>query len=151
MSPRNPAKGGGAKTPDPVSSGAFRAEILGVTIGYFHEASGLSVEYEVFEYQEGGLNEFVHKLRGRAKYPNLKLSRGLTHEKALLEWFHACQTKADRKELKLALTGPDAQVVREWSFAAAWPVKWEGPSLTADSSNAATESLEIAHEGFLDV
>jgi len=56
-------------------------------LGYFTEVTGLSVEYEVFEWQEGGQNTYVHKLRGRAKYPNIVLKRGITHESALLDWF----------------------------------------------------------------
>ena len=48
---------------------------------------GLAVEVEVKEYNEGGINDYVHKLPTRIKYPNLVLKRGVTYEDALLDWF----------------------------------------------------------------
>jgi phage tail-like protein len=138
----------GSSHPDPTGERRFRVEIGGVTIGEFAECTGLSVEYEVFEYQEGGENRFVHKLRGRAKHPNLVLKRGVTHEDALLKWFQDCQDKTARKEGLIALMGPDAKPVRAWAFAGAFPVKWQGPTMNAGSSNIATETLEIVHQGF---
>ena len=56
-------------------------------INQFAECSGLSLEYDMFEYQEGGQLGFVHKFRGALKYPNLVLKRGVTYEDALLTWF----------------------------------------------------------------
>src|SRR5579859_648561 len=65
----------------------FLVEISGVTIGQFCECTGLSVEYDVMEYAEGGNNDFVHRLRGRARYPTISLRRGVTSQDALLKWF----------------------------------------------------------------
>ena len=42
----------------------FLVEISGVTIGQFCECTGLSVEYEVMEYAEGGNNDFVRQAEG---------------------------------------------------------------------------------------
>jgi phage tail-like protein len=36
-----------------------------------------------------------------------------------------------------------------WAFLGAYPIKWIGPELKADSNAIAIESLEIAHNGFL--
>jgi phage tail-like protein len=126
----------------------FTVDITGGdTIGWFSECSGLAVEYEVMEYQEGGENTFVHRLRGRAKYPNLVLKRGVTYESALLDWFLDCQTQAKRAQIDVTLLGPGKAYVRSWSFWDAFPVKWTGPTLNAGSSSIATETLEIAHHG----
>ena len=38
-------------------------------------------------------------------------------------------------------------VVRRWHFKNAWPVSWEGPSLSASGSELSIETLEIAHDG----
>jgi phage tail-like protein len=122
--------------------------INGKTVGTFRECSGLEVEWEVLEYAEGGENRFVHKLRGRARYPNLQLKRGVTSETALLEWFLACQEHTQRHDLTVSLCDNAGHVVRTWSFAGAWPVKWQGPALNAGGGALATESLEIAHDGF---
>ena len=53
--------------PDPVGALRFKVDITGLEIGRFATCSGLTVEYEVMEYQEGGQNDYVHKLRGRLK------------------------------------------------------------------------------------
>jgi phage tail-like protein len=119
-------------------------------IGRFSECSGLSVEYEILEYQEGGQNNYIHKLRGRAKFPNITLKRGMTKEDALMKWFKDCSDKADRKDLTIRLLSPmgKGEPIRTWSFEGAYPVKWTGPNLNAGSNNLATETLEIAHRGF---
>lgn len=147
---RAPAKSKRARVPDPVPELGFKVEIAGLDpIGYFSECSGLSLEYEIEEYKEGGENRFAHKLRGRIKYPNLVLKRGVTYESALLEWFFKTQKRSERSAITLTLTGPDGSDVRKWAFAEAFPVKWTGPTLNAGSNNVATETLEIAHNGFV--
>ena len=90
----------------------------------------------------------MHKFRGGLKYPNLVLKRGVTYEDALLKWFLDQETDRDeRGNVTLNLLGDDGQQVRTWSFAGAFPVKWSGPSFNAKSTNVATETLEIAHQG----
>ena len=122
-----------------------------VVIGDFAECSGLSMEYDMFEYQEGGQLGFVHKFRGALKYPNLVLKRGVTYEDALLTWFldrtSASAAREQRADVTLNLLGDDGQQVRKWSFFGAFPVKWSGPSFNAKSTNIAMETLEIAHMG----
>jgi phage tail-like protein len=115
------------------------------TIGYFSHCSGLELSFDVFEYQEGGNNDFVHRLPGTMRYPNLVLSRGLTEQEALLRWFMATRTQAERKEVTLTLKTGTAE--RVWTFADAFPVKWTGPTLDAETGDIATETLEIAHTG----
>lgn len=144
MASRSPAKG--SSNPDPVPARFFRVDV-GETIGYFTECTGLAMEFDVFEYQEGGVNDFVHKLRGRMKFPNLVLKRGVTHEEAFFKWFLDCREKTSRRDLSITLFGPDLKPVRTWSFAGAFPVKWTGPDFKANASDAATETIEIAHQG----
>jgi len=48
----------------------------------------------------------------------------------------------------LTLIGPAGARLRAWEFIDAFPVKWRGPEFAADSNEAATEQLEIAHHGF---
>jgi phage tail-like protein len=142
---RNPATG---RAPDPAAGLHFHVKIGSESIGMFSECSGLGVEYDVFPWEEGGLNDFVHKLRGRAKHPNLVLKRGVTREDALMKWFFECKEKTKRQDVTLKLVGPDGKAVRTWSFANAFPAKWTGPTFNAGSNAIATETLEIVHEGF---
>jgi phage tail-like protein len=140
----------GSATPDPLPARFFRIDV-GETIGYFSECTGLAMEYDVFEYEEGGVNDFVHKLRGRMKFPNLVLKRGITHEEAFVAWFLECREKTARRDLSVTMLGPDLAAVRTWSFVGAFPVKWTGPDLSAKASDAGMETVEIAHQGLKSV
>jgi phage tail-like protein len=115
------------------------------TVGFFMSCSGLELTFDVYEYREGGRNDMVHRLPGGLHYPNLMLSRGLTREDALLKWFLATQSKAERKEIVLTLRAGDDE--RTWTFSDAFPVRWTGPQIDSQGSSVATESLEIAHGG----
>ena len=148
---RGTSKDGKARLPDPVGELRFRVtlgDVAGKKIGWFTECSGLQVEWELYTYDEGGLNDYSHKFRGRAKHQNLVLKRGVTYEDALLAWFQQCRDHAERKDITVELLGPDGKPVRAWQFMSAFPVKWQGPALNAGSANAASETLEIAHHGF---
>ena len=53
----------------------------------FQSVSGLSVEYDMEEYKEGGENRFVHKLPVRTKYADLVLKRGMVTDSEVIRWF----------------------------------------------------------------
>jgi phage tail-like protein len=138
----------GSPTPDPVAELRFKVELQPtLTIGRFSECTGLSVEVETKEYMEGGANDFVHKLPTRTKYPNLVLKRGVTHEEALLQWFLESRYTPKRRDMTISLYGPGTSLVRSWVFLNAYPVKWTGPNLNANSNAIAVETLEIVHNG----
>lgn len=138
-----------SKTPDPVGELRFRVALDDAEIGRFSECSGISAEWELQTYAEGGQNRFEHKLRGRLKYPNVVLKRGVTHEDALLKWFFQSQERDKRGSITITLLGPDGKKVRSFAFTGAFPVKWTGPNFNAGSNNIAVETLELAHEGLV--
>ena len=138
----------GSPQPDPVAELRFKVELQpDLNIGRFSECTGISVEVETKEYKEGGANDFVHKLPTRVKYPNLVLKRGVTHEEALLQWFMESRYTPTRRDMTISLFGPGTKLVRSWVFMNAFPVKWTGPNLNADSNSVAVEQLEIVHNG----
>lgn len=140
---------GGADTADldKLGSNHFVLEIPGLAIGAFSELTGLAVERDVLEYAEGGVNDFVHRLPGRLKYPNIVLKRGITNQNALQSWFFDSQTKAQQRNVTIKLVDTTGTKQRMWVFEQAFPVKWKGPTLNAGSDSPATEELEIAHQG----
>ena len=145
---RSPAPG--SNSPDPVAEMRFKVSVPGVSLGSFREISGIGVEVETMDYAEGGNNEFVHRLPVRLKYQNVVLKRGITHQRALLDWFNATRqqgVEAKWGEVTVTLMGPGGESVQTWSFKEAYPVKWTGPTLNASSNAIATETLEIAHAG----
>lgn len=132
----------------PLAEIGFEVLIDNKRLGKFAECSGLAVEYEVTDYNEGGNNDYVHRLRGRMRYPNVTLKRGVTNEDALLTWFYAVEKSAKRPPLAIHLLDSLGSPLRSFSLTAAMPVRWTGPTVSASGSSAASESLEIAHLGF---
>jgi phage tail-like protein len=125
----------------------FKISLPGIDIGMFRECGGLSMEFDVFEWAEGGNNEFVHHLPGRVRYPYLTLSRGLTDQDALQQWFWQTRQQPELKEITVELHTPDSGTTRAWVFADAFPVRWTGPNVAVHAAGMATESLDIAHSG----
>jgi phage tail-like protein len=125
----------------------FRLSVPGLDLGTFQNCNGLSMEFDVFEWAEGGNNEFIHHLPGRVRYPYLQLSAGMTDDKALQEWFWKTREQAELKEVTVELKTQDGNTARSWSFTDAFPVRWSGPAIAAHGSALATESLDIAHSG----
>ena len=135
---------------------SFLFEVDDLEIGRFMEVSGLQVDVDVEEVQEGGENNYVHKLPGRMTWPNIVLKRGVTQNDSLLTWlnkssgegFSAGGNKLARKSGAITLIAADGTRLRAWNIDGAFPVKWTGPSFAVTSTDAAVEELEIAHHGF---
>jgi phage tail-like protein len=126
----------------------FKIEIQDAVVGLFQACDGIDVQFDVLEYAEGG-ESFVHTLHGQMRYSNLTLKRGITNEETLLKWFRESKKRSRRGAITVSLLTPGSKNVRKWAFKAAHPIKWTGPSLSTGSSNLATETLVIAHEGFV--
>ncbi|MGB7922513.1 MAG: phage tail protein [Pyrinomonadaceae bacterium] len=126
----------------------FFVEIEGILTGGFSECSGLQVETETMDYPEGGLNDYVHRFRGRTKYPALTLKHGLTMIDGLWSWHQdVIQGNVERKNGTIYLLNRMHLPVLWWDFKGGFPTKWTGPDFRADSNSVAFESVEIAHQG----
>src|SRR5437660_12869752 len=137
--------------PETALSPRFTVSIDGVDLGMWTKCEGLAVEYEVFEYQEGGHNDYVHRLPGRRKYTNVKLTRPLDKDsQTIVTWVSGMVSRVDRHEAEITVRDPDGHVVCRWNLTGVYPVKWTGPTLDAAGNQVATESLELAHNGFLE-
>ena len=133
---------------DPYLGFRFLVEIQGLIVGGFSEVSGLQAETEVEEIREGGVNDYVHKRPKITKYPNITLKRGITDCDALWSWHQdVVNGKFERKTVYIILQDSEGNEKWQWYFEHAYPVKWVGPDLKADSSTVAVETLELAHNG----
>ena len=137
--------------PETALSPRFTVSIDGYgSLGSWTKCEGLSVEYEVFEYQEGGWNDYVHRLPGRRKYPNVKLTRPLDKDsQTVVKWVSGMVTKVERQSAEIAVLDANGEVVCRWNLTGVCPVKWTGPTLDAAGNQIANETLELAHNGFL--
>jgi phage tail-like protein len=134
---------------DPYLSFHFLVEIEGLVIGGFNEVTGLTVEIEIEEYREGGLNAYVHKLAGPARYPNnLVLKHGLTDSDTLWNWHQdVASGNIQRRNGSIILLDSAGEEQWRWNFVDAYPVRWVGPDLRAGSAEVAIETLELVHRG----
>lgn len=133
---------------DPYQVFNFFIEIDGLLVGGFSECSGLQVEVEVENYPEGGVNDYIHHFKGRAKYPPLVLKHGLSLMEGLWSWHQdVIQGEFERHNGTIYLLNRMHIPVLWWDFKEAFPTKWTGPDLRADSGNVAFESVELVHKG----
>jgi phage tail-like protein len=127
----------------------FQVEIPGLSlvVGFFTQVTGFSHQVDVLEYPEGGRNDIVHRLPTRAKQGNITLKRGVTGEKAMLQWIKKTVVDAQPENLSITLFDSEGKRLQTWSFADAYPVKWSSSDLNAGGTEFITETLEIAHFG----
>ena len=118
----------------------------------FSELSGLQTHTDVFEYQEGGLNSYTHRLPGRTSYGNITLKWGATDSTALWDWYsdliQSSKTKPQKKRMSIIHFNEEHNEFRRWNLTGAFPVKWTGPSFASAQSQVAIESLELAFAEF---
>jgi phage tail-like protein len=116
----------------------------------FQSVSGLSVEYDVEEYREGGENRFTHKLPVRTKYPELVLARGMVTDSTVIDW--CLDAFRDRvfvpTDVNVILLNEQAQPLRTWKVAHAVPRKWTVSNFNANESALVIETLELAYRYF---
>jgi phage tail-like protein len=117
---------------------------------WFTGCDGLSAEYSIDEVQEGGNNAYLHKLPGRVKYTNVKLTRLVTATSSeIARWFTTFQESGTlRTTAVIALFDFTGAVVCRWTLKDVHPVKWTGPTFAAEGSGVAKETIELAHHGF---
>jgi phage tail-like protein len=126
----------------------FALEIQGIEKAQFSECTGLQAQTEVFEYKEGGMNDYSHKLPGRTTFSNITLKRGLTDTTELWDWYSNVRTKKDKasevKSVSVVQYNEDGAEKLRWNLTGAFPVKWSGPGFNATNSSASIESFELA-------
>lgn len=136
---------------DPAVSLCFQVVVDGRDLGTFFKCDGLGVQVSTEEREEGGNNFYVHKLAGRLQYTNVTLTRYISAEtQRVAKWFASMATGVKRTTAVITAMTSDLKPIASWSLIEVIPVKWTGPSLGADNNQAATETLELAHHGFLD-
>ena len=116
----------------------------------FQSVSGLTVEYEVEKFKEGGENRFEHTLPVRSKYPNLVLKRGLMADSQVIDWCLDALQKRDIRPvtLSVALLNELHVPLKAWTINRAWPVKWVVSDFKADENNIVVETLELNYSHF---
>ncbi len=128
----------------------FNLDIGGLKLGSFTSCDGLGMEVKIEQREEGGANGFVHQIPSGLKFSNIKLTRPLDEDSAdIATWFGSMRDGVKPKTATITAQTLDGKTITSWSIHGVIPVRWSGPSFSAESPKVATETLELAHEGFL--
>jgi phage tail-like protein len=116
----------------------------------FQTVSGLSVEYEMEEFKEGGENRFVHKLPMRTKYADMVLKRGMLTDSDVIQW--CLRAFRDREfepaDVTVILMNEKGEPLRTWKVSQAIPKKWLVSDLNANENAVVIETLELTYRFF---
>lgn len=138
------------RSKDPHLGLRFWVQLGQIEVAGFKECSGLTIETEMLEHKEGGLNTYTHKLPVRAKYSNVTLKRGMDEGQDLYRWYlKALNGQIERQNISIIVYDSVGAEVQRWDLQGAYPCKWTGPSLKTDQGALAVETLEIAHHGLV--
>lgn len=117
----------------------------------FQDVSGISTEMSTEDVTEGGENRFVHKLPTTIKQSNLELKRGIAPASSpLVSW---CQEVLEGdliativpKLISVYLLNENAEPIRGWTFANAFPIKWEVEAFNSTKNEVAVEKIVLSY------
>ncbi|MEM7367442.1 MAG: phage tail protein [Bacteroidota bacterium] len=127
----------------------------------FQEVSGISMERNTEEVQEGGLNRFTHHLPSQVKHSPLSLRRGIpTSAKSKFATWVQNTVNADLsqaiepKTITVSLLDSRAKsdnenILMSWDFHNAYPTKWSVSDFKSQANDVVIESLEFRYQDFV--
>jgi len=128
----------------------FSVKIDKQDFGPFISCEGLGCEFVVEQREEGGNNGWVWQFPTRIKYTNIKLSRPVTKDTIkIAQWFTKMASGVERHTATIEARNAYNDVIAQWGLVGVIPVRWTGPQLSVENAKVATETLELAHHGFL--
>ena|SRR2546421_1831552 len=141
-----------AEEGDALSTHIFGVELGGYKVESIQEISGLTVEQQVVEVVQvtdrGQL--MIRKQPGGRQAGEITLTRGLDKSGELTKWIKETLNKGAvdtaRQNITIEVQDSTGATVRRIQLMKGWVSKWDGPSLKAGESSAATESVTIVFE-----
>jgi phage tail-like protein len=134
---------------DPFVNFAFRVEIDGIEVFGFQEVSGLVNETDIYEYQEGGENQYTHKLIGQTKFSNIVLKHGITTDNSIYEWRQKVidgDIPSAKKSGTVTLFNKRGGENKSWKFKNGWPSKLQVEPFNSMANTISVSLVEIAVE-----
>lgn len=116
----------------------------------FQEVSGLSVEVEMEQKNEGGEHRFVHNLPVRTKYGDVTLKRGKFLGSGILHWYKQAmdEFKFSPSNVMISLMNADHVPLYNWYLINAIPKRLEVSSFNAQNSEVVVETLVLSYQYF---
>src|SRR6516165_8711264 len=132
----------------------FKVTVDHNDLGGWDSCKGLQINFNLIEVREGGTNDHSYWLPDKIKYDKITLTRAMTKatSKVIQDWLksyidHAQKSK-EGATATITLLDARNQEVQSWTLLGVFPLQWQGPSLTAQDSKIAVETLVLVHEGF---
>lgn len=132
---------------------SFAVELGGVQVEYVQEVSGLTFELDAIEVQSVNSStgeQIIRKLPGSRKGGECTITRGLDKSSAFTDWikktFVDGAIDSARQNISIIINDSERNEGRRFDMTNAWVNKWEGPSLKAGESTAATEKVTVVFE-----
>ena len=122
----------------------FKVQLGSIQAGAFTAVDGLTAEIETIEYQ-GGMDMYSRQIPGRPKVSPVVLKKGWINTALLWDWMRKTmegELKFENISLTLVADDNTTELV-QYDCLDAWPSRWNGFQLDAQSSNAMLEELEL--------
>lgn len=120
-------------------------------LGNWSKASGLEVSWDLVEYRAGDARNDRWIFPGVTKYPTVKLERAADKDasKKVHTYLNSNSFKYAEQTAKITLFDSGGVLVMDWTLQRAMPIKWSIVPFDGAGNRVATETLELAHTGFL--
>jgi phage tail-like protein len=118
-------------------------------LGSWSRVGGLGVTWDVVEHRTGDTNQ-VWTMPGIAKYDKITLSRATCPDSQLVqEWLAQTSQKPMVYSGSIKLLSWAGIPLCEWTLKSFVPIAWKIADLETKSATVVTETLTLAHTGFL--
>ncbi|HEY1832101.1 MAG TPA: phage tail protein [Acidimicrobiales bacterium] len=128
----------------------FTVEVDGSALGPWATLQGFGMKIASESRETGGVGNSMTQLPGRFSYTNIQLGRPVcSYTTSVVNWlttFSVLPIPATAEIKSLDSTG---KTIASWSLYGVIPAGWTGPSFDIGGAEVATETLELAYEGFL--
>ena len=120
-------------------------------LGYWQKVSGLSVKWDVCKYRAGDQGNEFWIYPGNTTYDNIQLTRPISPaSNATQAWLSATSSHMMPLSGAIMLCASMGVPIVTWRLYQFFPVSWRISEFTAETGKVVTETLELAHTGFLD-
>lgn len=150
----SPTPGTGSVQDDywPLPKFYFSVDIGDFTDLPFQEVSGLDVETEIIEYRHGNSpNHGTIKMPGLVKHGDITLKKGVfANDNTFYDWISQVSLNTyERLTVVIRLLDETASPRMTWTLTNAFPKQITPTDLNSQSSEAAIETMVLAHEGLV--
>jgi phage tail-like protein len=120
-------------------------------LGFWQKASGLTVKWESITYRAGDQGNEFWIYPGTTKYDNIKLTRPISPASNVTQaWLSATSAHMMPLSGAIMLCASMGIPIITWRLYQFFPVSWSVDAFSSAEAKVITETLELAHTGFLD-